>query len=203
MPRAFVVSTAQLPDWPLVAVETGLLLCSLALGLSTLPPREARAMPVLPLLTACSPPGWRLRGYRPAILVAAVDGAAFTPYHGICLTGSQMAVPVGCLAPRVSLRSGLGRVGGLADRRSVCHLTQLTGMAIGALLALALVGITVFFMYRRVNQFREYIASDCALGGRGESGDLPCVSSSGEQPSGPWWLLWDTGRGQAHRICGT
>lgn len=24
------------------------------------------------------------------------------------------------------------------------------------------------------------------------SGDLPCVSSSGKQPSGSWWLLWDT-----------
>lgn len=35
------------------------------------------------------------------------------------------------------------------------HSTMLTGMAIGALLALALVGVTVFFMYRRVNQFRH------------------------------------------------
>ncbi|XP_032979039.1 patatin-like phospholipase domain-containing protein 7 isoform X2 [Rhinolophus ferrumequinum] len=35
------------------------------------------------------------------------------------------------------------------------HSTMLTGMAIGALLALALVGITVFFVYRRVNQFRH------------------------------------------------
>ncbi|XP_019496713.1 PREDICTED: patatin-like phospholipase domain-containing protein 7 isoform X2 [Hipposideros armiger] len=33
--------------------------------------------------------------------------------------------------------------------------TMLMGMAIGALLALALVGITVFFVYRRVNQFRH------------------------------------------------
>lgn len=112
MPRAFVVSTAQLPDWPLVAMETGPLLCSSA-------PWEARAMPVLPLLTACSPPGWRLRGHRPAILVAAVDGAAFTLYHGIHLIGSQMAVPVGCPGPRVSLEIGAGWVGGFADGHSV------------------------------------------------------------------------------------
>ncbi|XP_016067253.1 PREDICTED: patatin-like phospholipase domain-containing protein 7 [Miniopterus natalensis] len=33
--------------------------------------------------------------------------------------------------------------------------TMLTGMAIGALLALALVGITVFFVYRRINRLRQ------------------------------------------------
>lgn len=169
IPRAFVVNTVQLlalPEWLWVAVETGLSLSSLALGLRTSPPWEARAVPILPLLTACSPPGWHLHRYRPAILVAAVDGAAFTVYHGNHLTGSQTAVfPLGCLASHVSLWLGLGGAGRhLADGRSVCYLTQLMGMAIGALLALALVGITVFFVYRRVNQFREYIASDCALG---------------------------------------
>lgn len=64
----------------------------------------------------------------------------------------------------------------LMDALSV--LAQLLGIVIGALLALALVGITVFFVYRRVNRFREYLAP--ALKGRtraweggGGWGDLP------------------------------
>lgn len=52
-----------------------------------------------------------------------------------------------------------GALRSLADGCSVCHLTQLTGMVIGALLALALVGVTIFFVYRRVNRSREYCFS--------------------------------------------
>ncbi|XP_045324842.1 patatin-like phospholipase domain-containing protein 7 isoform X6 [Leopardus geoffroyi] len=41
----------------------------------------------------------------------------------------------------------------LTEQRS--QSTMLVGIVIGALLALALVGITVFFVYRRVNRFRQ------------------------------------------------
>lgn len=37
-------------------------------------------------------------------------------------------------------------------------LAQLLGIVIGVLLALALIGTTIFFVYRRVSQFREYLA---------------------------------------------
>uniref|UniRef100_A0A452RC40 Cyclic nucleotide-binding domain-containing protein n=1 Tax=Ursus americanus TaxID=9643 RepID=A0A452RC40_URSAM len=52
-------------------------------------------------------------------------------------------------------QGGEGLCGSLADGCSVCDLTQLIGIVIGALLALALIGITIFFVYRRVNRFRQ------------------------------------------------
>lgn len=65
-------------------------------------------------------------------------------------------------------QGGEGLCGSLADGCSVCDLTQLIGIVIGALLALALIGITIFFVYRRVNRFREYLASDFSSRGKGQ-----------------------------------
>lgn len=47
---------------------------------------------------------------------------------------------------------------GLSDGCSVCDLAQLLGIVTGVLLALALIGTTIIFVYRRVSQFREYLA---------------------------------------------
>ena len=74
------------------------------------------------------------------------------------------------LSPPSQPVAGVGRGSAaalLTGALSVCDLTQLVGIVIGALLALALVGITVFFVYRRVNRFREYLTSDIHLYGEG------------------------------------
>lgn len=160
-PRRFVGhSPAAGPaGWAPVTVEPGLSPGPSAPGPRTSPRREARAVPVLPLPTACPPPGWPVRGHHPTVLVAAADGAALAGDHGNHPTG-----------PRRPLLSARGRgwegPGSLPLTVALCHPTQLMGMAIGALTALALVGVAVFFAYRRINQFRECVASDRALWGR-------------------------------------
>uniref|UniRef100_A0A4W2BS94 Patatin like phospholipase domain containing 7 n=1 Tax=Bos indicus x Bos taurus TaxID=30522 RepID=A0A4W2BS94_BOBOX len=50
---------------------------------------------------------------------------------------------------------GVGGSWCLADGCSVYDLAQLLGIVIGVLLALALIGTTIFFVYRRVSQFRQ------------------------------------------------
>jgi hypothetical protein len=63
---------------------------------------------------------------------------------------------------------------GLADKCTVFCSAQLMGIAIGALLALAFVGIAIFFVHRRINQFSEYLGLDCGSG-EGEEGVCVCV----------------------------
>uniref|UniRef100_A0A8C4PQ82 lysophospholipase n=1 Tax=Equus asinus asinus TaxID=83772 RepID=A0A8C4PQ82_EQUAS len=75
---------------------------------------------------------------------------------------SQVLRPVSPLAALALLCPACGQGweglhSGLANRCSVYDLAQLMGIAIGALLALALVGVTVFFMYRKFSQFGEYL----------------------------------------------
>uniref|UniRef100_A0A8C4M6R0 lysophospholipase n=1 Tax=Equus asinus asinus TaxID=83772 RepID=A0A8C4M6R0_EQUAS len=70
---------------------------------------------------------------------------------------SQVLRPVSPLAALALLCPACGQGweglhSGLANRCSVYDLAQLMGIAIGALLALALVGVTVFFMYRKFRQ---------------------------------------------------
>lgn len=90
---------------------------------------------------------------------------------------SQVLRPVSPLAAPALLCPACGQGweglhSGLANRCSVYDLAQLMGIAIGALLALALVGVTVFFMYRKFSQFGEYLASASSLQARrvGRSG---------------------------------
>uniref|UniRef100_A0A8C0CFW5 Patatin like phospholipase domain containing 7 n=1 Tax=Balaenoptera musculus TaxID=9771 RepID=A0A8C0CFW5_BALMU len=66
---------------------------------------------------------------------------------------------LGCPGSFVStLCLGLGGASWrLADGCSICDLAQLMGVAAGILLALALIGMTIFFVSRRVNRFREYL----------------------------------------------
>uniref|UniRef100_A0A8C4M7U3 lysophospholipase n=1 Tax=Equus asinus asinus TaxID=83772 RepID=A0A8C4M7U3_EQUAS len=73
---------------------------------------------------------------------------------------SQVLRPVSPLAALALLCPACGQGweglhSGLANRCSVYDLAQLMGIAIGALLALALVGVTVFFMYRKFSQFGQ------------------------------------------------
>uniref|UniRef100_A0A3Q2I1N1 lysophospholipase n=1 Tax=Equus caballus TaxID=9796 RepID=A0A3Q2I1N1_HORSE len=73
---------------------------------------------------------------------------------------SQVLRPVSPLAAPALLCPACGQGweglhSGLANRCSVYDLAQLMGIAIGALLALALVGVTVFFMYRKFSQFGQ------------------------------------------------
>ena len=60
-------------------------------------------------------------------------------------------------------------------------------MAIGALLALTLVGITVFFVYRRVNRLRECFASDSSSRGRAGA---PAGRGSGSGLLAPGSCCW-------------
>lgn len=65
--------------------------------------------------------------------------------------------PLAARAPCVQPVFGVGGLCALL-MGALYDLTQLLGIVIGVFLALALIGTTIFFVYRRVSQFREYLA---------------------------------------------
>ncbi|XP_025843716.2 patatin-like phospholipase domain-containing protein 7 isoform X2 [Vulpes vulpes] len=82
--------------------------------------------------------------------VEAVTGARASGARGPAMTQEEDASPEDAFCLSTTLQSW-----GLSLTEQHSQSTMLLGIVIGALLALALVGITIFFVHRRVNRFRQ------------------------------------------------